>query len=70
MREHLDSEAALRKLAGRYRQLTGQKLDVENPFELERVRSLQVASVALKPVVNHPSRFGALTWPMSLINWS
>jgi hypothetical protein len=68
MRTHLETESSLRKAATRAKQL-GVTVAVENPFELERKRSLQIASVGLKPINNHPSRFGNLTWPMALIAW-
>src|SRR5262245_47938667 len=68
MRTHLETEASLRKAATRAKAL-GVKVEVENEFELARKRSLQIASVGLKPINNHLSRFGNLSWPMALIAW-
>src|SRR5262249_36891003 len=69
MRTHLQTEASLRKAQARLAELTGAKVSIENQFELERKRSLQIASIGLKGINNHPSKFGNLAWPMSLIEW-
>lgn len=69
MKTHLQTEASLRKAQVRLNALTGEKTPIQNVFELERKRSLQIASVGLKAINNHPSRFGNLSWPMSLIEW-
>jgi hypothetical protein len=69
MRTHLQTEASLRKAQARLNDLTGAKAPIENQFELERKRSLQIASVGLKGINSHPSKFGVLQWPMSLIEW-
>lgn len=49
--------------------LAGTKDHIENQFELERKRSLQIASVGLKAINQHPNKFGVIHWPMSLIEW-
>lgn len=69
MRLHLQTEASLRKAQAKLNQLTGEKTPIVNEFELARQRSLQIVSVGLKPINNHPSRFGRLEWPMSIIEW-
>jgi hypothetical protein len=69
MRTHLEHEAALRKQQARLNEMTGAKASIENQFELERKRSMMIASVGLKAITNHPTRFGRLEWPMSVIEW-
>jgi hypothetical protein len=69
MKLHLQTEASLRKAQSRLNQLTGEQTPITNQFELERKRSLQIASVGLKAINNHPSKFGAINWPMTLIEW-
>jgi hypothetical protein len=69
MKLHLQTEASLRKAQAKLNQLTGEKTPITNVFELEKKRSLQIAQVALKALNNHPSRFGHIEWPMSLLEW-
>jgi hypothetical protein len=69
MRLHLQTEASLRKAQAKLNQLTGAQSPITNQFELERKRSLQIASVGLKAINNHPSRFGTIEWPMTLTEW-
>jgi hypothetical protein len=69
MRTHLQTEASLRKAQAKLNQLTGEQKPIVNQFELERKRSLQIAQVGLKSINNHPSKFGAINWPMTLAQW-
>ena len=69
MKLHLQTEASLRKSMAKLNQLTGAQTPITNQFELERKRSLQIAQVGLKALNNHPSKFGAINWPMTLIHW-
>jgi hypothetical protein len=69
MKTHLETEASLRKAQAKLHKLTGEPLPITNHLELERKRSLQVAQVGLKAINNHPSKFGAINWPMTLIDW-
>jgi hypothetical protein len=69
MRTHLQTEASLRKAQAKLNQLAGAQTPIQNVFELERKRSLQIAQIALKSINNHPSKFGVLAWPMTLAEW-
>jgi hypothetical protein len=69
MRTHLQTEASLRKAQAKLNQLTGAQTPIQNVFELERKRSLQIAQIGLKAINSHPSKFGVLAWPMTLLEW-
>jgi hypothetical protein len=69
MRTHLQTEASLRKAQAKLNKLTGVNEPIVNQFELERKRSLQITQVGLKAINNHPSKFGVIQWPMTLIQW-
>lgn len=70
MRTHLQTESSLRKAQAKLRQLTGENSHIDSEFDLINRRSRQVALVGLKPITNHPSRFGVIEYPgMTLIEW-
>jgi hypothetical protein len=69
MRTHLQTEASLRKAQAKLNQLAGTNEPIQNQFELERKRSLQIAQVGLKSINDHPSKFGVINWPMTLVQW-